>query len=77
MVELPGIARATPIGPPARKRRGFLPIKTNAFDRVFIGVVLFVAIHLFWMRFLEPLGLSLYIATAISLILAVIIVKRG
>ena len=29
------------------------------------------------MRFLEPLGLSLYIATAISLVLGVIIVKRG
>ena len=29
---------------------------TNAFDRVFIGVVLFVAIHLLWMRFLERRG---------------------
>jgi predicted small integral membrane protein len=61
----------------APKRRGFLPIRTNAFDRGFIGVVVFVAIHLLWMRFLEPPGLSLYIATAISLVLAVIIVKRG
>ena len=66
-----------PIESTALKRRGFLPIKTNAFDRGFIGVVLFVAIHLFWMRLLEPLGLSLYIATAISLVLGVIIVKRG
>ena len=59
------------------RRAGFLPIVTNAFDRGFIGVVLFVAIHLVWMRFLEPLGLSLYIATALSLALAVIIVRRG
>ena len=76
MAELPDIARAAPSSRPP-KRRGFLPIKTNAFDRGFIGVVLFVAIHLFWMRFLEPSGLSLYIATAISLVLAVIIVKHG
>ncbi len=32
-------------------RRGFLPIETNGFDRVFIAVVVFVALHLFWMRF--------------------------
>ena len=61
----------------APKRRGFLPIRTNAFDRGFIGVVVFVALHLLWMRILEPLGLSLYIATAISIVLGVIIVKRG
>jgi predicted small integral membrane protein len=33
-------------------RTGFLPIHTNAFDRVFIGTVIFVALHLLWMRFL-------------------------
>jgi predicted small integral membrane protein len=59
------------------RREGFLPIVTNAFDRGFIGVVLFVAIHLLWLRFLEPLGLSLYIATALSIVLGVVIVKRG
>lgn len=57
-------------------RRGWLPIETNAFDRVFIGLVLFVALHLFWMRFLEA-HLSLYAATAISLILGYLIVRRG
>ena len=63
-------------GVPERKE-GFLPIETNAFDRGFIAVVLFVAISLFWMRFLEPLGLSLYIATAISVVLGWFIIKRG
>jgi hypothetical protein len=29
------------------------------------------------MRFLEPLGLSLYIASAISVVLGIIIIKRG
>lgn len=59
------------------ERSGFLPIHTNGFDRGFIAVVLFVAISLLWMRLLEPLGLSLYIATAISVVLGVIIIKRG
>ena len=77
MAELPDLARAAPIESTMPKRRGFLPIRTNAFDRGFIGVVIFVAIHLLWMRFLEPSGLSLYIATLISLVLAAIIVKRG
>ena len=58
------------------KRRGFLPIQTNAFDRGFIGAVLFVAIHLLWMRFLEA-HLPLYGATVLSLIIAYIIIRRG
>ncbi len=68
---------AAPVEPTIHRREGFLPITTNAFDRGFIGVVVFVAIHLLWMRFLEPWGLSLYIATAISIVLGVFIVKRG
>ncbi|MBN9021543.1 MAG: hypothetical protein J0H08_05510 [Rhizobiales bacterium] len=62
---------------PGAERRSFLPIETNAFDRGFIAVVLFVAINLLWMRFLEPLGLSLYIASAISVVLGIFIIKRG
>jgi predicted small integral membrane protein len=68
-----------PIAHPVEKRvdrRGFLPIRTNAFDRVFIAVVLFIAIHLFWMRFLEA-QLSLYVATALSLAVAYVIVRHG
>ena len=56
------------------ERRGFLPIHTNAFDRGFIGAVLFVAIHLLWMRFV---GHLLPVATVISLALAAIIIARG
>ncbi len=63
--------------PEKAEREGFLPITTNAFDRGFIGVVLFVAIHLLWMRFLEPLGLSLWFATALSLLLAQWIIRKG
>ena len=58
------------------ERIGFLPIVTNWFDRLFIGVVLFVAIHLAWMRFLEH-AVSIYAATAISVALGAWIISRG
>ena len=57
-------------------RQGFLPIHTNLFDRFFISVVVFVAIHLLWLRFLEA-GLSLYWGTALSVAVGVLIVARG
>lgn len=65
--------------PVQRKTRqgGFLPIPTNTFDRCFISVVIFVAISLLWMRFLEPLGAPLWISTVICLVLAVWIVRKG
>ncbi len=72
--DVPPVA-AAPV-PAGHRRPGFLPIETNAFDRVFISVIVFVAIHLLWMRFLEEY-LTLYVATAISLVLAVLIVRRG
>ena len=58
-------------------RRGFLPIETNWFDRLFIGVVIWVALSLFWFRFLEPAGLSIWISNAIALALAVLLIARG
>ena len=57
-------------------RRGFLPFPTNAFDRVFISVICFVAIHLLWMRFVEEY-ITLYVATALSLALAYVIIRWG
>lgn len=59
------------------KQPGFLPIETNWFDRLFISVVIWVALSLFWLRFLEPLGLSIWICTAISVALAAFIIRRG
>jgi predicted small integral membrane protein len=57
-------------------RRGWLPIRTNAFDRGFIAVVVLIAIHLLWMRFAEAF-LPLYVATALSLIVGYVIVRHG
>jgi predicted small integral membrane protein len=61
---------------PVIERRGFLPIETNTFDRVFIAILVFVALHLFWMRFVES-ALPLGIATALSLVIGAFIVARG
>ena len=58
------------------RREGFLPVETNAFDRIFISVVCFVAIHLLWMRFVE-FAAPLWIATLLSLLLGILIVRRG
>jgi predicted small integral membrane protein len=57
-------------------RGGFLPIKTNWFDRLFISIVLWIALSLFWMRFLEQ-SLPLWIANVIALVVAVFIIRKG
>ncbi|SNX71645.1 predicted small integral membrane protein DUF2160 [Cereibacter ovatus] len=58
-------------------KAGFLPIETNWFDRLFISVVIWVALSLFWFRFIEPLGPSIWISNAIALALAVLIISKG
>lgn len=63
--------------PPPEEKSGFLPIVTNWFDRLFISVVLWVALSLFWFRFVEPLGLSIWISNAIALVVAVVIIRKG
>lgn len=60
---------------------GFLPFYTNAFDRVFISVVILIGIHLFWLRFMEPPlpepAQHLEIPMLISLVVAYIVVRKG
>ena len=58
------------------ERRGFLPINANNFDRVFISIMILVALHLLWMRFLEAF-LPIEIATIISIVLSVLIIWKG
>lgn len=58
------------------ERKGFLPINANTFDRVFISIVLLVAIHLLWMRFIEAF-LPIEIATLISIVLGIFIIWKG
>jgi predicted small integral membrane protein len=59
-----------------RRHKGFLPIKTNWFDRFFISAISLVAIHLLWLRFLE-VHFSLWFAMLISLALGYVIVRYG
>jgi predicted small integral membrane protein len=58
---------------------GFLEkigLKTSRGDRIFLGMILLILIHLLWMRFIEKY-LPLWFALIISLILLIIIVKWG
>lgn len=61
----------------AVERQGFLPIATNWFDRLFIAVVIWIALCLFWFRFVEPLGPSIWIANAIGIALAALLIRKG
>jgi predicted small integral membrane protein len=71
----------SPVAPPVAKtgRKGFLPFRTNTWDRFFVSVLCYVAISLLWMRFLEPYLFpnSIWIAVALSIALAVFIIRRG
>ncbi|WP_349631082.1 DUF2160 family membrane protein [Bradyrhizobium jicamae] len=58
------------------ERTGFLPIQTNLFDRFFISIVVWIALALFWMRFLEA-SLPLWIANVIALVVAILIIRKG
>ncbi len=58
------------------QRRGFLPIVTNWFDRLFIGIYLFVALELFWMRFLEQ-SIPLTVCHVVAVLLGALFVWKG
>jgi hypothetical protein len=60
----------------APERRGFLPIVTNWFDRIFVGIYLFVALELFWMRFIEQ-SIPLVVCHFLAVALGVLIVWKG
>jgi predicted small integral membrane protein len=62
--------------PHKSERDGFLPIRTNGFDRGFISVVILILVHLLWMRFLESV-LPLWVATVLCLTLAIYIIRKG
>ena len=75
---------AAPVAVRSKRRRGFLPMGTNLWDRFFISMVCLVAIHLLWMRFVEqplqailPHPFALLVATAISIVLGFFIITKG
>jgi len=58
------------------KKRGFIPINTNWFDRLFIGVISYVALQLFWMRFVGRL-VSLNFAIGIGILWIIFVIWKG
>ncbi len=57
-------------------KKGFLPIKTNWFDRLFIGVISYIALQLLWMRFIENF-ISINVSVGLGLIFIFLIVWKG
>ena len=60
----------------SKNNKGFLPIKTNLFDRLFIGVISFIAIQLVWMRFIESF-LSINFSITLGIVLLIYIIWKG
>ena len=60
----------------SKKNTGFLPMKTNWFDRLFIGVISFVALQLLWMRFIETF-LSINFSITLGIVLLIYIIWKG
>ena len=58
------------------RKKGFIPIETNWFDRLFIGAISYVALQLFWMRFLENI-LSINFAIGIGVIWIIFVIWKG
>ena len=58
------------------KKRGFIPLNTNWFDRLFIWVISYIALQLFWMRFLESI-VSLNFAIGIGILWIIYVIWKG
>ena len=57
-------------------KKGFIPLKTNWFDRLFIGVISYIALQLFLMRFLESL-ISINISIGIGIVWIIFVIWKG
>ena len=60
----------------SKKNTGFLPMKTNWFDKLFIGVISFIALQLLWMRFIETF-LSINFSISLGIFLLIYIILKG
>lgn len=57
-------------------RKGFLPIKNNWFDRLFIAVITFIGIQFLWMRFIEEFA-AIEVSMIFGIGLGIYIILRG
>ena len=58
------------------KKKGFIPLNTNWFDRLFIGVISYIALQLFWMRFMESF-IPINFAMGIGIIWIIYVIWKG
>ena len=58
------------------KKKGFIPLNTNWFDRLFIGVISYVALQLFWMRFIESFA-SINVSIGIGIVWIAFVIWKG
>ncbi|RZO90026.1 MAG: hypothetical protein EVA57_00840 [alpha proteobacterium HIMB59] len=58
------------------KKKGFIPLNTNWFDRLFIGVISYVALQLFWMRFIESFA-SINFSIGIGIVWIAFVIWKG
>ncbi len=59
---------------PTVERRGFLPIATSRGDRLFISLLASAYVHLGWLALTD---LSLWFATAISIVILGLLLRYG
>ena len=59
---------------PTDARRGFLPLSTTRGDRFFISLLTAAFIHLLW---IGMVGAHVYIASAIAVVWAVVVLRWG
>jgi len=59
---------------PTRARRGFLPLVTTRGDRFFMSVLASAFVHVAW---LAATDLALWWASALSLVLAIVLMRWG
>jgi len=57
-------------------KKGFLPIKNNWFDRLFIAVITFIGIQFLWMRFIEEFA-AIEVSMTLGCILGIYIIIKG
>jgi predicted small integral membrane protein len=58
------------------RKKGFIPLNTNWFDRLFIGVISYIALQLFWMRFMESF-ISINFAMGIGIVWIIYVIWKG
>ena len=58
------------------KKKGFIPLNTNWVDRLFIWVISYIALQLFWMRFMESF-ISINFAMGIGIVWIIYVIWKG